>query len=151
MEFPNVQLYVDGRPQVATKNNPEIIDDWPLHNSHGLNTTMTVGACWQGTSRSNTFSSLSLPSSSFLFSSSNFPSLSFSTFFSICCIRLPEQDATLYARIYRRFVRSDWSDRVARSDRMLSQVQGELGSPSHGAPSAWNGNPQQQRLNTYMI
>ncbi len=49
MEFPNVQLYVDGRPQVATKNNPEIIDDWPLHNSHGLNTTMTVGACWQGT------------------------------------------------------------------------------------------------------
>lgn len=53
MEFPNVQLYVDGRPLVATKNNPEIIDDWPLHNSHGINTTMTVGACWQGTPRLN--------------------------------------------------------------------------------------------------
>ncbi|XP_046462167.1 calsyntenin-1-like [Daphnia pulex] len=48
MEFPEVQLYVDGRPMVASKNNPEIIDDWPLHNSHGLNTTLTVGACWQG-------------------------------------------------------------------------------------------------------
>ena len=48
MEFPEVQLYVDGRPMVASKNNPEIIDDWPLHSSHGLNTTLTVGACWQG-------------------------------------------------------------------------------------------------------
>lgn len=48
MEFPEVLLYVDGRPMVASKNNPEIIDDWPLHNSHGLNTTLTVGACWQG-------------------------------------------------------------------------------------------------------
>lgn len=48
MEFPDAQLYVDGRPMSATKNNPEIIDDWPLHNSHGLNTTLTVGACWQG-------------------------------------------------------------------------------------------------------
>ena len=48
MEFPNVQLFVDGRIMPTTKSNPEIIDDWPLHNSHGLNTTLTVGACWQG-------------------------------------------------------------------------------------------------------
>lgn len=48
-----MQLYVDGRPMVASKNNPEIIDDWPLHNSHGLNTTLTVGACWQGKKRHN--------------------------------------------------------------------------------------------------
>ena len=48
VEFPNAELYVDGRPFAVTKNNPEIIDDWPLHNSHGLNTTLTVGACWQG-------------------------------------------------------------------------------------------------------
>lgn len=48
MQFPDAQLYVDGHPVPATKNNPEIIDDWPLHNSHGLNTSLTVGACWQG-------------------------------------------------------------------------------------------------------
>jgi len=48
MQFPEAQLYVDGRPFTTTKNNPEIIDDWPLHNSHGINTTTTVGACWQG-------------------------------------------------------------------------------------------------------
>ena len=54
MEFPEVQLYVDGRPMVASKNNPEIIDDWPLHSSHGLNTTLTVGACWQGNTHTPT-------------------------------------------------------------------------------------------------
>lgn len=48
MEFPNVQLFVDGHPLIGTKNNPEIIDDWPLHSSHGLSTILTVGACWQG-------------------------------------------------------------------------------------------------------
>ena len=47
-QFPDAQLYVDGHPVPTSKNNPEIIDDWPLHNSHGLNTTLTVGACWQG-------------------------------------------------------------------------------------------------------
>lgn len=56
MEFPEVQLYVDGRPMVASKNNPEIIDDWPLHSSHGLNTTLTVGACWQGNTHTHAHS-----------------------------------------------------------------------------------------------
>lgn len=48
VQFPNVQLYVDGvlfRPQ---KKNPEVIDDWPLHPTADINTTLTVGACWQG-------------------------------------------------------------------------------------------------------
>ena len=30
--------------------NPEIIDDWPLHQVSGLSTKVTVGACWQGIS-----------------------------------------------------------------------------------------------------
>lgn len=25
-----------------------MIDDWPLHPTKGINTTLTVGACWQG-------------------------------------------------------------------------------------------------------
>ena len=29
-------------------DNPEIIDDWPLHKVSGLSTKVTVGACWQG-------------------------------------------------------------------------------------------------------
>ena len=48
MESSNVQLYVDGHPLTGSKNHPEIIDDWPLHSSHGLTTILTVGACWQG-------------------------------------------------------------------------------------------------------
>jgi hypothetical protein len=67
MEFPEVQLYVDGRPMVASKNNPEIIDDWPLHNSHGLNTTLTVGACWQGKPTREKTNSLDVGSIFFFF------------------------------------------------------------------------------------
>lgn len=40
-----VTLYVDGRP---TTIEPEVIDDWPLHPSHGLEMRMTLAACWQG-------------------------------------------------------------------------------------------------------
>ena len=29
-------------------DNPEIIDDWPLHKVSGVSTKVTVGACWQG-------------------------------------------------------------------------------------------------------
>ncbi|CAG9570266.1 unnamed protein product [Danaus chrysippus] len=48
IRFPNVELYVDGEPYRAERG-PEVIDDWPLHPAHGVNTTMVVGACWQGT------------------------------------------------------------------------------------------------------
>ncbi|XP_041984118.1 calsyntenin-1 isoform X2 [Aricia agestis] len=50
VRFPNVELYVDGEPfRAAEGRAPEVIDDWPLHPAHGINTTLVVGACWQGT------------------------------------------------------------------------------------------------------
>ncbi|KAJ0171216.1 hypothetical protein K1T71_013415 [Dendrolimus kikuchii] len=50
VRFPNVELFVDGEPfHAADGKGPEVIDDWPLHPAHGVNTTMVVGACWQGT------------------------------------------------------------------------------------------------------
>ena len=50
VRFPNVELVVDGEPLSAGDGRaPEVIDDWPLHPAHGINTTMAVGACWQGT------------------------------------------------------------------------------------------------------
>ncbi|KOB75604.1 Uncharacterized protein OBRU01_01521 [Operophtera brumata] len=50
VRFPNVELFIDGEPFHSTDGKgPEVIDDWPLHPAHGLNTTMVVGACWQGT------------------------------------------------------------------------------------------------------
>jgi len=48
VNFPVVQLYVDGQLLKGERKNPEIIDDWPLHPTKGINTTVTVGACWQG-------------------------------------------------------------------------------------------------------
>lgn len=48
VRFPEVQLYVDGTLFKNEKKNPEVIDDWPLHPTKGINTTLTVGACWQG-------------------------------------------------------------------------------------------------------
>lgn len=48
VEFPNVQLYIDGSLFKSEKKNPEVIDDWPLHPTSDINTTLTVGACWQG-------------------------------------------------------------------------------------------------------
>lgn len=48
VRFPEVDLYVDGSLFKAEKKNPEVIDDWPLHPTKGINTTLTVGACWQG-------------------------------------------------------------------------------------------------------
>ncbi|UYV68765.1 CLSTN2 [Cordylochernes scorpioides] len=41
-------LFVDGQQFKVQSNNPEIIDDWPLHATRGVNTTLVVGACWQG-------------------------------------------------------------------------------------------------------
>ncbi|XP_053618892.1 calsyntenin-1 [Plodia interpunctella] len=49
VRFPNVDLFVDGEPYHADGKGPEVIDDWPLHPAQGVNTTMVVGACWQGT------------------------------------------------------------------------------------------------------
>lgn len=48
VRFPDVQLYLDGQLFHSEKKNPEVIDDWPLHPTKGINTTLTVGACWQG-------------------------------------------------------------------------------------------------------
>jgi hypothetical protein len=48
VKFPEVSLYADGQLFKTEKKNPEIIDDWPLHPTKGINTTVTVGACWQG-------------------------------------------------------------------------------------------------------
>ncbi|KAL3994852.1 Cadherin domain family protein [Acanthocheilonema viteae] len=43
-----VDLYIDGRKFVATKENPEILDDWPLHRIKNTKTRLVVGACWHG-------------------------------------------------------------------------------------------------------
>ncbi|XP_049824303.1 calsyntenin-1 [Aethina tumida] len=48
VRFPDVELYIDGQMFRGEKKNPEVIDDWPLHPTKGINTTLTVGACWQG-------------------------------------------------------------------------------------------------------
>lgn len=49
VRFPNVELFVDGEPyRSADGKGPEVIDDWPLHPAHGVNTTLVIGACWQG-------------------------------------------------------------------------------------------------------
>jgi len=48
VDFPEVHLYIDGQALKQDKNNPEVIDDWPLHPAKGLNTSLSVGACWQG-------------------------------------------------------------------------------------------------------
>lgn len=49
VRFPNVELFVDGEPyRAADGKGPEVIDDWPLHPAHGVNTTLVIGACWQG-------------------------------------------------------------------------------------------------------
>lgn len=47
VRFPDVELYLDGQLFRSEKKNPEVIDDWPLHPTKGINTTLTVGACWQ--------------------------------------------------------------------------------------------------------
>ncbi|KAG6446661.1 hypothetical protein O3G_MSEX004547 [Manduca sexta] len=41
VRFPNVELYVDGELYRAPDGKgPEVIDDWPLHPAHGINTTL---------------------------------------------------------------------------------------------------------------
>lgn len=52
VDLPKVDLYIDGRKfDVIVEDrhsNPEVIDDWPLHAAHGVNTTLAIGACYQG-------------------------------------------------------------------------------------------------------
>lgn len=48
VDFPHVSLYIDGEEWRTDEKNPEVIDDWPLHPAKGINTTLVVGACWQG-------------------------------------------------------------------------------------------------------
>ncbi|KAJ6641242.1 Calsyntenin-1 [Pseudolycoriella hygida] len=52
VDVPKVELFIDGvkfEPNMEDRHsNPEVIDDWPLHAAHGVNTTLTVGACYQG-------------------------------------------------------------------------------------------------------
>ena len=45
------QLYLDGEQWQPQQNNPEIIDDWPLHPAADLKTSLAVGGCWQGSDR----------------------------------------------------------------------------------------------------
>ncbi|VDM48567.1 unnamed protein product [Toxocara canis] len=47
-----VDLYIDGKKFIATNENPEILDDWPLHHTKQLKTRLVVGACWHGRSQS---------------------------------------------------------------------------------------------------
>ncbi|GFX96478.1 calsyntenin-1 [Trichonephila clavipes] len=48
VNFPEATLYVDGQQFKIQTNNPDIVDDWPLHPAKDINTTFVVGACWQG-------------------------------------------------------------------------------------------------------
>lgn len=52
VDVPRIELYIDGVKFESNAedrhSNPEVIDDWPLHAAHGVNTTLTVGACYQG-------------------------------------------------------------------------------------------------------
>ena len=44
-----VKLHLDGRLYVPIGNEPEVLDDWPLHRAKQVHSTrLYVGACWQG-------------------------------------------------------------------------------------------------------
>ena len=42
------ELFIDGEAWESKDDNPEIIDDWPLHPAADIKTTLTVGGCWHG-------------------------------------------------------------------------------------------------------
>lgn len=49
MNFPHVQLYVDGNMVIPDDDNSEVVDDWPLHKTNKVqDTKLIVGACWEG-------------------------------------------------------------------------------------------------------
>ncbi|MFH4983628.1 hypothetical protein AB6A40_010337 [Gnathostoma spinigerum] len=43
-----VDLYVDGTRFLSSTDNPEILDDWPLHRTKTTRTRLVIGACWHG-------------------------------------------------------------------------------------------------------
>ena len=43
-----VELTLDGDLWKPQHDNPEVIDDWPLHPAADLKTTFSVGGCWHG-------------------------------------------------------------------------------------------------------
>jgi len=43
-----IELTLDGELWQAVPNNPEVIDDWPLHPAADIKTTLTIGSCWHG-------------------------------------------------------------------------------------------------------
>ncbi|XP_061162635.1 calsyntenin-1-like [Saccostrea echinata] len=49
MNFPHVQLFVDGNLVIPSDENSEVVDDWPLHKTNKVHDTkLIVGACWEG-------------------------------------------------------------------------------------------------------
>ncbi|KAK6735804.1 hypothetical protein RB195_018818 [Necator americanus] len=44
----DVSLMIDGVSFKADERNPEILDDWPLHQTQTMKTRLVVGACWHG-------------------------------------------------------------------------------------------------------
>jgi hypothetical protein len=50
----DVQLFIDGKKYESNDRNPEILDDWPLHQTKELKTRLVVGACWHARSSSMT-------------------------------------------------------------------------------------------------
>jgi len=50
-DLDNVALFVDGRKFENNDRNPEILDDWPLHETKEMKTKLVVGACWHGRSQ----------------------------------------------------------------------------------------------------
>ncbi|KAL3102352.1 hypothetical protein niasHS_003761 [Heterodera schachtii] len=50
-DLDNVQLLIDGEQFNGTERNPEVLDDWPLHEVKAKRTKLTIGACWHGRQR----------------------------------------------------------------------------------------------------
>lgn len=48
IDLDNVKLYIDGKLFDTTDRDPEILDDWPLHETKQHKTRLVVGACWHG-------------------------------------------------------------------------------------------------------
>ncbi|CAJ0576420.1 unnamed protein product, partial [Mesorhabditis spiculigera] len=44
----DVNVMVDGKGNRHDERNPEILDDWPLHQTKQQTTRLVVGACWHG-------------------------------------------------------------------------------------------------------
>ena len=47
LQFTVEYIILTLHPQ-SEKENPEVIDDWPLHPAADIKTSLSVGACWHG-------------------------------------------------------------------------------------------------------